>query len=78
MGFGSITTNAAGEYSFANLPAGGPYFVTPSKAGFRFTPDHATIENLISDVPAVNFASSFALGQPPRPRPTPYPRPTPR
>jgi carboxypeptidase family protein len=76
-GLGSTITNSNGEYSFMNLPAGGPYFVTPSKAGYNFIPNRATIDNLTVDLTNLNFVSSFATGRPPRPHPTPHGRPTP-
>jgi hypothetical protein len=49
---GSVTTSALtdaqGNYSFTNLPAGGNYTVTPSKAAFTFTPASQTFNALSS------------------------------
>jgi hypothetical protein len=39
-------TDAAGNYSFANLAAGGNYTVTPSKSGSNFTPGSRSYANL--------------------------------
>jgi pyrrolidone-carboxylate peptidase/uncharacterized protein (DUF2249 family) len=35
---GTTTTDANGNYSFADLPAGGDYTITPSRAHYTFTP----------------------------------------
>ncbi len=37
-GSATTTTNASGQYSFANLTAGGSYTVTPSLAGYSYSP----------------------------------------
>ncbi|HLL74203.1 MAG TPA: carboxypeptidase regulatory-like domain-containing protein, partial [Pyrinomonadaceae bacterium] len=42
-------TDAAGNYSFANLPAGGSYAVTPSLANYTFAPASSAFNNLASD-----------------------------
>jgi hypothetical protein len=42
-------TDAAGNFSFANLPAGGDYTVTPSRAHFAFAPDSRSISDLGTD-----------------------------
>ena len=47
-------TDASGNYSFASLPAGVNYTVTPSRANYSFTPLTAAINNLASNVTA-NF-----------------------
>jgi photosystem II stability/assembly factor-like uncharacterized protein len=39
-------TNADGIYTFANLPAGGDYTVTPSKSGYTFNPPSRTFTHL--------------------------------
>ena len=39
-------TDAAGNYVFANLPAGGSYTLTPAKAFYTFTPASRTFNNL--------------------------------
>ncbi|HEY9405758.1 MAG TPA: Ig-like domain-containing protein [Pyrinomonadaceae bacterium] len=43
---GATTTDASGNYSFANLPAGGNYTVTPALASYTFNPSSATFNNL--------------------------------
>lgn len=40
------TTDGAGNYSFANLPAGRNYSLTPSFGAFIFTPPNSSISNL--------------------------------
>lgn len=45
----STTTDASGDYSFANLPAGGDYTITPSRANYVFTPDSRSISDLSAD-----------------------------
>jgi Carboxypeptidase regulatory-like domain/Beta-propeller repeat len=42
----TTTTNSEGIYTFANLPAGGNYTVTPMKTGFTFDPPSRTFTNL--------------------------------
>ena len=51
---GAIQTDASGYYSFVNLPAGGNYVVTPSKAAYTFVPSSRTFNSLSSDQTA-NF-----------------------
>jgi Calx-beta domain-containing protein/carboxypeptidase family protein len=55
---GSTTANASGNYSFANLDAGGSYTVTPSLANNTFTPPNATVTNL-STTEMRNFAATL-------------------
>ncbi|MEO7659077.1 MAG: carboxypeptidase regulatory-like domain-containing protein, partial [Pyrinomonadaceae bacterium] len=50
------TTDGSGNYSFANLPAGRNYTVTPSLASFAFTPQNAVFTNLMANQSA-NFTS---------------------
>jgi uncharacterized repeat protein (TIGR01451 family) len=54
---GTTTTDASGNYSFANLAAGGSYTITPSRAGFAFTPPSQTFNNLNSNGTA-NFTAA--------------------
>jgi hypothetical protein len=49
---GKTTTESSGRYSFSNLPAGGPYTITPSGPTVNFTPQ--TINNLAKDE-LINF-----------------------
>ncbi len=45
----TATTDASGDYSFTNLPAGGAYIVTPSLQSHTFTPASRTFEDLGAD-----------------------------
>jgi CSLREA domain-containing protein len=56
---GDVTTDAAGNYSFANLPQGGNFTLTPSQTNFRFTPASRNVNNLQSDQTGVNFTGQF-------------------
>ncbi|HEX8285830.1 MAG TPA: carboxypeptidase regulatory-like domain-containing protein [Pyrinomonadaceae bacterium] len=60
---GTTTTDANGDYSFANLPAGGNYTVTPSKAGYAFNPATRTFNDLGADqtAPFVVTPASFNI-----------------
>jgi hypothetical protein len=59
----NTTTDAAGNYSFANLPAGANYTVTPSLANFAFLPANATFNNLSANATA-NFLAAPVSSQP--------------
>ena len=54
---GTKTTDANGAFSFANLPSGGNYVVTPSLANNAFTPANYTYNNLQANQTAANFAA---------------------
>jgi endonuclease G len=54
----TATTDAGGNYSFLNIPGGVDYAVTPSSAGFNFTPLSVALDNLSADQANVNFTSS--------------------
>jgi photosystem II stability/assembly factor-like uncharacterized protein len=58
----SATTNtdANGNYSFAQLPAGGDYTVTPARNFFNFNPANLAVANLSSNQTA-NFAGAQVL-----------------
>ena len=60
---GTATTDGSGNFTFAGLN-NGSYTVTPSKAGFTFTPTSlpATVNN--ASVPSINFTSQ-AVPPPP-------------
>jgi len=45
----TVITDAQGAYSFANLPAGGNYTVTPSKTGYDFAPSSKSFTDLGAD-----------------------------
>lgn len=59
---GAALTDASGNYSFANLPAGRSYSLTPAKAGYNFAPSAANISALAQNT-AVNFSSARNLYQ---------------
>ena len=48
----NATTDAAGNYSFANLPSGGSYTVKPSKANYTFTPAERPFAGLTTNATA--------------------------
>ncbi|HWS99557.1 MAG TPA: Calx-beta domain-containing protein [Pyrinomonadaceae bacterium] len=52
----SKVTDASGNYSFANLPMGGSFTVTPAKAGLTFVPASKSVANLSADQLSVNFS----------------------
>ncbi|HEX8187619.1 MAG TPA: carboxypeptidase regulatory-like domain-containing protein [Pyrinomonadaceae bacterium] len=54
---GDTTTDAAGNYSFANLQHGGSYTVMPTLAGFTFTPASRAFNNLSSN-PTADFTAN--------------------
>jgi uncharacterized repeat protein (TIGR01451 family) len=58
---GSVTTDSQGNYTFAGLKPGGNYIITPSKAGFVFTPPSLWINNLSANHTA-NFTAGPATG----------------
>ncbi|HYG10357.1 MAG TPA: carboxypeptidase regulatory-like domain-containing protein, partial [Pyrinomonadaceae bacterium] len=53
----ATTTDAQGNYSFANLPTGN-YTVTPALANHTFAPLSQTFNNLSADQSAVNFTAA--------------------
>jgi uncharacterized delta-60 repeat protein len=65
-------TDANGDYSFPNLPAGDDYGIVPSKTGFGFNPIVQNFFNLNSNAVANFTGSSGAI-----PGPSPSPSPTP-
>lgn len=58
---GSTTTNASGYYEFTNL-GNGSYTVTPSKAGYTFTPTSRNVTISNADVTSQNFTASASSG----------------
>jgi len=54
---GSTTTDAGGNYSFSNLPAGGIYIITPGKMSYAFTPASQTFTYLSANQTS-NFIAS--------------------
>lgn len=61
--FTPITTNTLsnGTYSFANVPAGGPYTITPSKTDYSFTPVSRTYATLNGNISTANFAATLKI-----------------
>ena len=55
----TATTNSLGNYSFASLPAGRTYYVTPSKLHYIFTPASRTYTGLNANQTAANFAATL-------------------
>jgi hypothetical protein len=53
----SMTADASGNFSFSGL-SNGTYTVTPSKAGFTFTPANQTVTVSNANVTAVNFTAN--------------------
>jgi Glycoside hydrolase family 44/SdrD B-like domain len=51
----STLTSSTGAYSFTNVPPGRSYVVTPSKAGYQFTPANKSLASLAANQTAVNF-----------------------
>jgi Glycoside hydrolase family 44/Carboxypeptidase regulatory-like domain len=52
-------TDSAGNYTFANLPAGRSYTIKPTKTGYTFSPPTRSITNLNANIPA-STATSFS------------------
>ncbi|HEX7313869.1 MAG TPA: carboxypeptidase regulatory-like domain-containing protein [Pyrinomonadaceae bacterium] len=49
------TTDAAGNYTFTNLPHGGSFTLTPSENGYIFEPPGRTVSNLQGDQTGLDF-----------------------
>jgi hypothetical protein len=54
-----FTTTSNGNYSFANLPAGRAYKITPTKVNYNFTPLVRSYSNLSANQTAQNFAATL-------------------
>ena len=52
------TTDVSGDYSFADLPAGGEYYITPAKTHYTFFPASASFADLGANKTA-NFTGSL-------------------
>ena len=57
---GTATTDAQGNYSFASLPAGGNYTVTPALAHHTFAPASRSFEDLSADAGAAFAATAVS------------------
>jgi len=55
----AVTTDQAGNYSFANLPAGSNYTLTPSRANYSFSPASVQVTNLSANQSNANFAATL-------------------
>jgi len=53
------TTDANGDYTFAGLPAGGNFVVTPFETNYRFSPASRAVNNLSADTPGQDFAATL-------------------
>jgi uncharacterized repeat protein (TIGR01451 family) len=56
---GDVTTDTAGNYTFANLPQVGNFTLTPTQTNFRFAPASTNVDSLHDDQTGVNFAGTF-------------------
>jgi hypothetical protein len=63
------TTNTNGDFTFANVPEGGSFTVTPDKEGFTFAPPRQSVPNISTDVDFDAVATA-------QPSPTPTPDPS--
>jgi hypothetical protein len=54
---GTALTDAAGNYSFSQLPAGGTFTITPNRSDLTFSPGQTTIAPLMGDVNQLDFNS---------------------
>jgi hypothetical protein len=55
----TATTNSSGKYTFSGLPAGS-YTLTPSKAGFTFSPSMRLVTSSSANLTGVNFTAGPA------------------
>ena len=62
---GAATTDASGNYSFANLPPGLNYTVTPSKTNYAFSPVNLSYNNLAANQTAADFTGTDFSGHVP-------------
>ncbi|MCA1634493.1 MAG: DUF11 domain-containing protein, partial [Acidobacteria bacterium] len=54
----TTNTDANGDYSFASLAQGGNFTITPSLAGFTFTPSSRTFNNLQANQTGADFTTN--------------------
>lgn len=54
----TVQTNSTGNYTFADVPGGRNYTLTPSKSGHTFTPANRTYTNLSANQTLQNFAAT--------------------
>ncbi|MBI4893844.1 MAG: carboxypeptidase regulatory-like domain-containing protein [Acidobacteria bacterium] len=60
-GSGTRTSDASGNYSFTGLAPGGNYTVTPTRAGYAFTPANSAFTSLAANQTANFTATAAAL-----------------
>ncbi len=60
----ATTTDADGNYTFSQLPAGGTFVITPSVDGSVFFPGNAAVNSLQDDLTDVNFQQAAFLEGP--------------
>jgi CSLREA domain-containing protein len=53
------TTDAAGNYSFTNLPHGGSFTLTPFETNYRFQPPSRAVGNLQGDQAGLDFTGTL-------------------
>lgn len=61
-GLTSVSTNAAGYFE-RDAVYDGVYTITPSKAGFTFTPAYRNVNVSGADIPGIDFSTSSAQGE---------------
>lgn len=54
----TAVTDASGNYTFANLPSGGNFLVTPTLSGHSFEPQSLSYTNLAANITNANFVGS--------------------
>ena len=50
-----------GRYTFANLPSGGTYTITPSSTAFTFAPPARALTNVVADASGLDFVASAVV-----------------
>lgn len=59
----TTTTDASGRYSFADVPGGGNFIITPALPNYSFSPQSQTINNLSADA-VFSFTARLNTGVP--------------
>ena len=54
----TTTTDASGNYSFANLPDGNTYTITPALSGYSFNPTNKTVTISSADQTGIDFTAT--------------------
>jgi CSLREA domain-containing protein len=60
----TAVSDQSGRFTFANLPSGGNFLITPTLSGYNFEPGNQSFSNLAGDVQNANFTG--LSGQTPR------------